>query len=178
MSPRTLASLSASASTSSAAARRARSYLARLPLFTRAVLAAVALFWAAGLQSWWNVRAWGALVPREIGFATCKWAFFFFFMCFYFLTPRFSFFFSKTGFLSLLGCPLIPPLPLFHPCANPNCMPVYRINTFPLIHLNTLHALMNAVALTPLLERFEHEHGTLTSVALFFGRESLPTPQG
>ena len=57
-------------------------------------------------------------------------------------------------------------------------MPVYRINTFPLIHLNTLHALMNAVALTPLLERFEHEHGTLTSVALFFGRESLPTPQG
>lgn len=57
-------------------------------------------------------------------------------------------------------------------------MPVYRINTFPFIHLNAFHALMNVVALTPLLERFEHEHGTLTSVALFFGRESLPTPQG
>lgn len=30
---------------------------------------------------------------------------------------------------------------------------------------------MNVLALTPLLERFENEYGTLTSVALFFGRE-------
>ena len=30
---------------------------------------------------------------------------------------------------------------------------------------------MNILALTPLLERFESEHGTLTSLALFFGRE-------
>ncbi|KAJ4291569.1 putative rhomboid protease [Collariella sp. IMI 366227] len=46
---------------------------------------------------------------------------------------------------------------------------VYRINTFPLIHLNAFHALMNVLALMPLLERFESEYGTLTSLALFFG---------
>lgn len=48
---------------------------------------------------------------------------------------------------------------------------VYRLNTFPFIHINIFHAILNVLALTPLLERFEHEHGTLTSVALFFGRE-------
>ncbi|KAK3486523.1 rhomboid protein 2 [Neurospora hispaniola] len=46
---------------------------------------------------------------------------------------------------------------------------LYRINTFPFIHLNIFHTILNIVAFTPLLERFEHEHGTLTSVALFFG---------
>lgn len=30
--------------------------------------------------------------------------------------------------------------------------------------------LVNAVALTPLLERFEAEHGTLTALLLFVGR--------
>jgi len=48
---------------------------------------------------------------------------------------------------------------------------VYRINTFPFIHLNIFHVVMNILALTPLLERFEREHGTLTTLALFFGRE-------
>lgn len=51
---------------------------------------------------------------------------------------------------------------------------MYRLNTFPFIHLNIFHAILNVLALTPLLERFEHEHGTLTSVALFFGREYRP----
>ncbi|RDW73884.1 rhomboid protein 2 [Coleophoma crateriformis] len=46
---------------------------------------------------------------------------------------------------------------------------VYRTNTFPLVHASFLHALFNIVALTPLLERFEAEYGTLTTVALFFG---------
>lgn len=32
--------------------------------------------------------------------------------------------------------------------------------------------IMNVFALTPLLERFESEYGTLTSLALFFGRET------
>lgn len=45
------------------------------------------------------------------------------------------------------------------------------MNTFPLIHLNFLHALMNVLALTPLMERFESEYGTLTSLAMFFGRK-------
>jgi glycosylphosphatidylinositol transamidase len=50
---------------------------------------------------------------------------------------------------------------------------VYRTNTFPFIHLNWFHALVNVIALTPLLERFENQNGTLTSLALFLGRELL-----
>ncbi|KAL2134619.1 hypothetical protein VTI74DRAFT_11361 [Chaetomium olivicolor] len=101
---------------------RARSYVFRLPLFTRAMIVAIVLFEFLCLQRWWDVRQWGALIPDEIGFAT-----------------------------------------------------LYRINTFPLIHLNAFHALMNVVALMPLLERFESEYGTLTSLALFFGPlTSLP----
>ena len=49
---------------------------------------------------------------------------------------------------------------------------VYRLNTFPFIHLNVFHAFLNILALTPLMERFENEHGTLMSLVLFFGRES------
>lgn len=48
---------------------------------------------------------------------------------------------------------------------------MYRLNTYPLIHTGFFHALLNALALTPLLERFEAEHGTLTSIALFVGRK-------
>ena len=50
---------------------------------------------------------------------------------------------------------------------------VYRLNTYPVIHRGLFHALLNAAALTPLLERFEAEHGTLTALALFIGRECL-----
>jgi len=45
----------------------------------------------------------------------------------------------------------------------------HRLSTYPLVHLNFFHALVNVIALTPLIERFEHDHGTLTSFALFFG---------
>lgn len=48
---------------------------------------------------------------------------------------------------------------------------MYRLNTYPIIHTGFFHAVLNALALTPLLERFEAEHGTLTSIALFVGRE-------
>lgn len=47
---------------------------------------------------------------------------------------------------------------------------VYRFNTYPVIHLGFFHAFLNVLALTPLLERFEAEHGTLTALLLFFGR--------
>lgn len=57
-----------------------------------------------------------------------------------------------------------------------NARAVYRLNTYPFIHLNFFHALMNILALVPLLERFESEHGTLTSLALFFGREFSRSP--
>jgi membrane associated rhomboid family serine protease len=46
---------------------------------------------------------------------------------------------------------------------------VHRLNTYPFIHLNWFHTLMNIIALTPLLERFERESGTLTALALFLG---------
>lgn len=49
---------------------------------------------------------------------------------------------------------------------------VYRLNTYPLIHLGFLHALLNAIALVPLMERFEAEHGTLLTGAMFLGRKS------
>lgn len=47
---------------------------------------------------------------------------------------------------------------------------MYRLNTYPVIHAGFFHALLNTIALTPLLERFEAEHGTLTALALFVGR--------
>ena len=47
---------------------------------------------------------------------------------------------------------------------------MYRLNTYPFIHLGFFHAFLNILALIPLLERFEAEHGTLTSAALFLGR--------
>ncbi|KAM7197184.1 putative rhomboid protein 2 [Naviculisporaceae sp. PSN 640] len=95
---------------------RARAYVFRIPLFTRATILIIAAAWLLGLQRVWDVRAWGALIPDKVSIAT-----------------------------------------------------LYRINTFPFIHLNIIHAVLNVIALTPLLERFESEHGTLTSLALFFG---------
>ena len=51
---------------------------------------------------------------------------------------------------------------------------MYRTNTFPLVHAGFFHAFMNILALTPLLERFEAEYGTLTTLALFLGRMYTP----
>ncbi|KAJ5871282.1 uncharacterized protein N7529_003635 [Penicillium soppii] len=95
---------------------RIRTYLLRLPLFTRLVLLIILAFWLLELQTIWSVVQWGALIPEEINLGT-----------------------------------------------------MYRLNTYPFIHTGFWHALFNAVALTPLLERFEAEHGTLTAVALFVG---------
>jgi glycosylphosphatidylinositol transamidase len=52
--------------------QRVLSYVNRLPLFTRGVAAVVVLAEVAALacRGWWDVRAWGALVPDETGFAT------------------------------------------------------------------------------------------------------------
>ena len=50
---------------------------------------------------------------------------------------------------------------------------VYRLNTYPLVHQNFLHAGFNVIALVPLLERFEAEHGTLLTGAMFAGRVYL-----
>jgi hypothetical protein len=47
-----------------------RSYIFRLPLFTRSIIFVIVLLWVAGMQSVWDVQAWGALIPNEIGLAS------------------------------------------------------------------------------------------------------------
>lgn len=53
---------------------RARSYIFKLPLFTRVALLAIVFAWivevVAGAQ--WDLKAWGALVPGEVGFSSCE----------------------------------------------------------------------------------------------------------
>lgn len=48
---------------------------------------------------------------------------------------------------------------------------MHRTNTYPFIHMDVIHLIVNLLGVTPMLERFEAENGTLTSIALFFGRE-------
>jgi len=49
---------------------RLRTYVFRLPLFTRIILLSIVLFWILELQSAWNVTQWGALVPKEVNLGT------------------------------------------------------------------------------------------------------------
>jgi GPI-anchor transamidase subunit GAA1 len=51
-------------------AARMRSYIFRLPLFTRSIIFVIVLLWVLGMQSVWDVQAWGALVPEKIGLAS------------------------------------------------------------------------------------------------------------
>ncbi|RDI84199.1 hypothetical protein Vi05172_g5827 [Venturia inaequalis] len=46
---------------------------------------------------------------------------------------------------------------------------MHRINTYPLLHLGLIHTVSNLIALAPLLERFEAEHGSLVTLILFTG---------
>jgi len=49
---------------------RVRTYLVRLPLFTRLVLLIILAFWLLELQTIWSVVQWGALSPEEINLGT------------------------------------------------------------------------------------------------------------
>ncbi|RMZ82260.1 hypothetical protein DV738_g1904, partial [Chaetothyriales sp. CBS 135597] len=49
---------------------RIRSYLLRLPLFTRFVLLVATVFWLLELQTVWSVIEWGSLQPSKIGIFT------------------------------------------------------------------------------------------------------------
>lgn len=54
-------------STTSFSTQRARSYLSRLPLFTRVVIGVIVVAEVAGLfQSVWDIRQWGALIPDQL----------------------------------------------------------------------------------------------------------------
>jgi len=122
-------------------AARMRSYIFRLPLFTRCIILVIVIFWILSKQSVWDVKQWGALIPKEIGLSTR------------------SYFPLGAALRRSSGTWLIE-----------YCNLVYRTNTFPLVHAGFFHAFMNIFALTPLLERFEAEYGTLTTLALFLGR--------
>lgn len=49
---------------------RLRSYILRIPLFTRLVLLAIVAFGVLELQTLWSVVEWGSLTPNEIGFGS------------------------------------------------------------------------------------------------------------
>lgn len=51
-------------------ARRIRSYIFRLPLATRGILALITGFYIAHLFAP-GLTQWGALIPQEINFGTC-----------------------------------------------------------------------------------------------------------
>ncbi|KAJ0160301.1 Rhomboid protein 2 [Colletotrichum tanaceti] len=51
-------------------ALRARTYLFRLPLFTRIVNLIIIAAWIAGVQSAWDIRQWGALIPDQLSFTS------------------------------------------------------------------------------------------------------------
>lgn len=97
-------------------AHRIRTYLFRLPLFTRLMLVVIVGFWALELQTVWSVIDWGALIPNEVGLGS-----------------------------------------------------MYRLNTYPLVHMGFFHMLLDTICLIPLLERFEAEWGTLNCLALWLG---------
>lgn len=46
----------------------------------------------------------------------------------------------------------------------------HRLSTYPFLHLGIFHTVVNIIALTPLLEKFEAENGTLVTTILFTGR--------
>ncbi|KAF2197664.1 hypothetical protein GQ43DRAFT_444046 [Delitschia confertaspora ATCC 74209] len=96
---------------------RLRSYIFRLPLFTRLLVLVIVLAWAATIPFSW-FRPLTALEPEKV---------------------------------------------------NPLTGGMYRLNTFPLMHINFLHMMFNVITLTPLLERFEAEFGTIPCLLLFTG---------
>lgn len=49
---------------------RARSYIFRLPLFTRSIIAAIVLLWLLGVPGVFNVQQWGSLIPDQVSFTT------------------------------------------------------------------------------------------------------------
>lgn len=51
---------------------RVRSYLVRLPLFTRLVLLVILVFWLLEFQTVWSVVQWGSLIPDECNLGTSR----------------------------------------------------------------------------------------------------------
>jgi hypothetical protein len=51
-----------------------------------------------------------------------------------------------------------------------------RLSTYPFLHIGLIHVFTNVLALTPLLEKFEMENGTLVTAIMFTGRKEIVTP--
>lgn len=51
---------------------RLRSFVFRIPLFTRLVLLLILLFWILELQTAWDIAQWGALVPLQVNLTTSR----------------------------------------------------------------------------------------------------------
>ncbi|KAK3207289.1 hypothetical protein GRF29_103g420000 [Pseudopithomyces chartarum] len=94
---------------------RFRSYVFRLPLATRLLVAAIVGLWIAAIPLPW-LRELGSLSPDK---------------------------FDLTQ--------------------------MHRLNLFPLTHLGFFHMFFDVLAITPLLERFEAEFGTIVTLSLFTG---------
>lgn len=122
---------------------RLRSYVFRLPLCTRVILLIIVALWTASIFHP-GLRQTCALVPDQVSITAGKSA-----------DDRVQIHLAQPRFLLTLWC-----------CA------AFRLNTFPVTHVGFFHALFNLLAIAPLLERFEAEHGTLVSFALFSGRTS------
>lgn len=153
--------------------QRTATYIDRLPLFTRAVLVAMVTLEVLRVlfpRSWWDLEEWGRLEPDVIGIATSMLLFSP--LCFWEMGEAGVD--KKTGeVLCGLGLEKME-WKQGGQFIFTNLATVYRTNTYPLIHTGIIHLILNLVSVTPLLERFEASHGTLTSLALFVGRESCP----
>lgn len=55
---------------------------------------------------------------------------------------------------------------------------MHRLNLFPLTHLGFFHMFFDVFAITPLLERFEAEFGTIVTLSLFTGRKNTHSSFG
>lgn len=120
-----------------------------MPLATRGFLLIIIIFYLVHLRMQGALDFWGALIPKEINIKSCKT-----------LPPQ-------TDPLTISPHAIILQHPADHVLLS--LQTVYRLNTFPLIHKSFFHLLLNLITLLPLLERFEAEHGTITTFILFTG---------
>lgn len=120
---------------------RLRSYIFRLPLCTRVILFIIVALWAASILTP-TLREKCALIPDQVSITAGE---------------------SADDLLQIGPTQLRPLLIAL-------LLAAFRLNTYPVTHVGLFHTLFNLLAITPLLERFEAEHGTLVSFALFSGR--------
>lgn len=144
---------------------RFRSYVFRLPLATRLLVAAIVGLWIAAIPLPW-LRELGSLSPDKFDLTQS--------MCI--SSGMLRLFYVVEGCACNIVANLENPEHVFHELFQVNirltlCSPVHRLNLFPLTHLGFFHMFFDVLAITPLLERFEAEFGTIVTLSLFTGRK-------